>query len=87
MSKLLYYFNELKTTNKKTFQILDDLIDLFYFNITNDSVAYDVRKINLHNNHNSLIIKSKFILNNNFEKLEFIEINFLNKIFSYLVSY
>ncbi len=87
MSRLLHYFNELKTRCKKTFQIIDELINLFYFKVTNDILSYDIRRVTLHNKQHTLLIISKFILNENLDKKESIEINFTDITFKYIVNY
>lgn len=78
------YLEELKESNKNTtLNILETLINKYFFKILQDNCLNDVRKVELINNNNYKInILSTFIIDEYTSKIkEYIEISFNNNLY------
>ena len=87
MDFIIKYLDNLKENNKKTFEILDDLIEKYGCNITKDIVEKDIRTIYLNKNDNNFIIKTKIIIDNNNIKKEIFEIKIYSYYFNFILDY
>lgn len=81
------YFNTLHNDNKKMYEILDDLINIYGCFITNDFLEKDIRTIYIKRLQNNFTIKSKIILNDNYCKKNYIEIHLSSFKFSFITDY
>lgn len=87
MDKLVEYFSLAKINNKKLYLIIEDLISLYGFIVVKDNIINDIRTIVIKKNLFEITIKSSILINDNFEKKEFIEALFYGKKFIIINDY
>jgi len=87
MDKLVEYFSLAKINNKKLYLIIEDLISLYGFIVVKDNIINDIRTIIIKKNLFEITIKSSILINDNFEKKEFIEALFYGKKFIIINNY
>jgi hypothetical protein len=87
MEEIIKYLNSLQHNKKRMYIMLDDLTDIFKCSITNDYVYKDIRTISLKKNIHDFMIKGKIIIDNNYNKKEYIEINIYELRYVYIVDY
>ncbi len=90
MNILINYFNKLynlKDINKKIFEILDDLVEIYGCTILEDYTEKDIRTIILNKNNNKFIIKTHiFIDKNNLIRKNKMEIEILSHNFILILN-
>jgi hypothetical protein len=87
MDQLTEYFNFAKTYNRKLYLILEDLITRYHLIIVKDHIQNDMRTIILKKYLFELTIKNTIIINDNYDKKEYIEILLYNRKFIIINDY
>ena len=87
MDQLTEYFNLAKTHNRKLYLIIEDLITRYQLIIVKDYIQHDMRTIILKKNLFELTIKNTIIMNDNYDKKEYIEIILYNRKFIIINDY
>jgi len=83
-----YLINIYEKKKYRTCTIVDKLLNIFNYTIESDNFENDIRTITLKNHvHNIIIITSTIILDSNYEKKEYIEIQYNKYLLKFYVNF
>jgi phosphopantetheine adenylyltransferase len=73
---LQQFFKYISDNNNNTLFVIENLIEKYKYKILNDSLANDVRTIKLYNNNEYITIQSQIVIDDNFNKQEYIDLDY-----------